>query len=459
MNTNHRDICRFESEISQGYIKVSRLLLALFRGFNEPEQISAYYNPPYAASKTFTGRLQYLEKLESMLPSTTEPERVAIHGLRGVGKTQLAIKYAERNRERYNAVFFVDASSETQLDCSFEKLHEVLELAGSSGKDKIELVKRWFTKRSNSNWLLVFDNADRLESIRLLKYIPVTNGHVIVISQDHRVRDGDLVKDTIFLDMMTPEESFSLLQKRAGFTISSEDEVRAAEELAKRMGYLPLALDSSAAFIQHQRIWKFSDYLLLFKKQTEFCLRYPRKNFGSSYAEPLFNVLDINYDAAGKESPHAIRLLLLFAHVDGSCISMEFLRRGTASQWRPGSNGEAFQQTPGEGCVDANLQHLISDQIKFGSAIECLMSLSLIYQSSSDITHDFVMHPLVQLHIRSKLERVEKDEAVLRALAFVAQGYSCSNLLKDFANVNPSMWASTTQTIGISRLTFLNEQH
>src|SRR5256885_15797277 len=98
---------------------------------------------------------------------------------------------------------------------------------------------------------------------------------------------------------MSIEESVHLLQNRAGFDTLSTDENSAAEELARQLGFLPLALDSAAAFVQCKRL-SFCDYLSIFQERTEYLLRYPRK--WSNYPVPIFASLDINFDEVEKES-------------------------------------------------------------------------------------------------------------------------------------------------------------
>ena len=62
------------------------------------------YVPPRPLSQQFTGQEVYLNKLRTHFgPTTGQPSqrRFLLHGKGGVGKTQLALKYAEENANRY----------------------------------------------------------------------------------------------------------------------------------------------------------------------------------------------------------------------------------------------------------------------------------------------------------------------------------------------------------------------
>ena len=69
------------------------------------------YVPPRLLSPQFTGQEVYLDKLRTYFgPTTGQPSqrRFLLHGKGGVGKTQLALKYAEENADRY-----VDSASKS----------------------------------------------------------------------------------------------------------------------------------------------------------------------------------------------------------------------------------------------------------------------------------------------------------------------------------------------------------
>ena len=133
--------------------------------------------------------------------------QVVIHGTGGMGKTQLVLEYIHQHRGDYSSVFWVNASSEQTTKLGYSQIMQQLidyhaqlsdepdpnykhiaRLLGMSGKlsdtgsfatkqpeeehHVIQAVKRWFTNEANKNWLLIFDNADDLESFSIGHYIP-----------------------------------------------------------------------------------------------------------------------------------------------------------------------------------------------------------------------------------------------------------------------------------------------
>ena len=90
----------------------------------------------------------------------------AISGLGGIGKTQIAIEYAYRYRDEYQAILWVTASSREAFSADFVMLAALLDLPEQHGQDQdivIRAVKRWLT--THTHWLLMLDNVDNLEMI------------------------------------------------------------------------------------------------------------------------------------------------------------------------------------------------------------------------------------------------------------------------------------------------------
>lgn len=95
-----------------------------------------------------------------------------MHGLGGMGKTQLAAAYAKRHRNDYSAVFWLNARDETSLKQSFARVAErilrehpsVVYLKNTVESrdldEAVGAVKRWLDQPKNDNWLMIYDNYD-----------------------------------------------------------------------------------------------------------------------------------------------------------------------------------------------------------------------------------------------------------------------------------------------------------
>jgi len=177
----------------------------------------------------FIGRSDEIGRLEkALLPAESGNEKTrifVIHGLGGMGKSQLAAKYADMFQKRYSAVFWVDGSTKEKYQ------QQVAELAFRiTGAERCEYqldslfehVIAWFRKHANDNWLLIVDNVDRdsgEESSRaydLYQLLPLTShGSILITTRDFRLTKKFQSSNVLHLKELNWEDSMELLLKRS----------------------------------------------------------------------------------------------------------------------------------------------------------------------------------------------------------------------------------------------------
>lgn len=96
-----------------------------------------------------------------------------LHGLGGIGKTQLAIAYARKHQHTYSAIVWVTGNitdTVLQSPARFTRRAGVSGVPGSSSSTaqqapdmnaEANAVLRWLAVERNRRWLMVFDNVDR----------------------------------------------------------------------------------------------------------------------------------------------------------------------------------------------------------------------------------------------------------------------------------------------------------
>lgn len=203
-----------------------------------------------ALDASFVGRRDDLDAIHALLHSGRagrEPRTlraVVVHGLGGVGKSDLAVQYAWQHADEYDIVWWVRARTPVSAVNDLIELAKLLKLGERANHDEVVL-NLWAELRQRDRWLLIFDDVDEPESIRE-EYWPTTKrGNVLVTS---RAATGweSLTTDHLELAPLTPQESEDFLVRR----IPQAAELReVARKVAALLGYLPLALAQAAAYI------------------------------------------------------------------------------------------------------------------------------------------------------------------------------------------------------------------
>lgn len=166
---------------------------------------------PHRWNRNFMGRNAVLRELRHVLTTgnyVAVTQSAAIHGLGGIGKTQVAIEYSVRFLDAYQLIWWVRAEDPTTLVADYAALGRVLGLEEADAADP-KTVRRAL-EQAGGSWLLVLDNAENLSSVR--PYLPrVGSGHVLITS---RYPAWQREARSLALDVLSRDEAVQFLQRR-----------------------------------------------------------------------------------------------------------------------------------------------------------------------------------------------------------------------------------------------------
>jgi hypothetical protein len=189
-----------------------------------------------------------------------------LSGLGGVGKTQLAAEHARTlwNRREVDLVLWIEATTRDAIVSSYAAAASTV--LGSSDDDTEAAARRWigWLASTDTRWLVVLDDVQDPAHLRGLWPPHTSDGRSVLTT---RRRDAALHGDTrtvIDIGLFTPEEANAFLTHRLQ---REPAQMRGAPELAKALGYLPLALSQAAAYIADHYTETCTTYLRRFSDQ------------------------------------------------------------------------------------------------------------------------------------------------------------------------------------------------
>lgn len=281
--------------------------------------------PPFPATAV-RGRTRLLEELSTAMDSGGMSPHV-LTGPGGFGKTTVAAALAEHARDRGRRVFWVRS-----CDVAAGLLEAAVETGGERSeaeevRDSPRRAARWVWQhldRSPEPWLLVFDNADRPEELGP-QHRPGEQAGLLRSSQAGFVLVTSRVDDAALWAPAQVHTVVELDNAAAGAALADhagEEALPGAEELAERLGGVPLALALAGRILATHRML-FPDARALRKRLDE-----DGATQLDSLAEPLLTgpdarrlllsgVWQLSLELVARQEPQAPSLLRLLAILGG----------------------------------------------------------------------------------------------------------------------------------------------
>lgn len=331
----------------------------------------------------FTGREDLLRSLdERLVPGiVTAAQPEVLHGMGGVGKSQLAVEYVYRNQAKFDVIWWIPAERTVKIANSLVELGLRLGLdVGAESKFAVQSVLSALEGQPQyqvpSNWLLVFDNADDPEVIG--PYLPVGGpGRILVTSRDPRWLDAARYLEVSVFQRV---ESVQFLRSRDP-DLSEED----ADRLARELGDLPLAVAQAAAWRVETGMPAVEYLELLAEKQLELLdvtatLDYPRS---------VAAMWKLSLDELERRNPSALRLLQVCAFLAPEPISRSMF---TYSRNITGVSDE--------------LSRVLRDRLRLNEAIRDINRFALVRLDHR--TNSIELHRLIQAVLISQMSEDER---------------------------------------------------
>jgi hypothetical protein len=280
-----------------------------------PGSVPRVWNVP-ARNPGFTGREELLATLRERLLAGETAVVQALHGIGGVGKTQLAAEYAHRFGGTYDLAWWINSEQRGLIGDQVAALGAALGCVRAGEATEMVRAVVLAELRDRGGWLLVFDNAGNPADVT--PWLPGGNGHVLITS---RGRAWVEIAAPIEVDVLARSESVAILQRRVPALPASD-----ADRVADVLGDLPLAVAQAAGYMADTGM-SAGEYAGLVATRAMEVLSRGRP---LSYPRSLAVVTQLIADRLARDDPGAAELASVCAFLAPELIASDWFTRAGA---------------------------------------------------------------------------------------------------------------------------------
>jgi tetratricopeptide (TPR) repeat protein len=254
---------------------------------------------PYQAKRErVIGRARVLEQVRQHLTAgrpTAIGHTASFQGIGGLGKTQLAVEYADRYGETYTGgIIWLDADRD--IDAQLVKICDEAQWIDPRSEHQLKLDVALHRLRTYPDCLIVFDNVNDPAAIERFFPVPAAAAHFLVTSRAEQPGF-----EPIALDVLDAVQSLELLVQESGRAPGNDDERAAAQAIAARLAGLPLALEIAGAYIRHRAHVSWRDYQRLLDESIKQALAGSFLQSLTKHDKDLYATLRVSEAMLGDE--------------------------------------------------------------------------------------------------------------------------------------------------------------
>ncbi|KZP28366.1 TPR-like protein [Athelia psychrophila] len=313
-------------------------------------------------SPCFVGRDEELQLFANVLGLCDGdiPSRCAVWGMPGLGKSQLALKYANTSFRAgcHTHVIWISATTVEKVSQGLAKVLDLLQHPERHNPDQAARITaaRLCLEHSEQygflEWLIVLDDVTVATVPFLQENLPRQNSHGSILITTRTAEIAEAVTSAAGerypickLNALSLEQSTALLLTRAGIHSSTAADVHSAHNLVRRIGCLPLAVEQAGSYMKLNGLTGAGQLETLYDQRglEEVISSYFRRqleansvlkcicwnNSLSSYQEKsVLTTFAMQFQRLGEIDPTFLQLLKVLAFFDPESIPLDIVVLG-----------------------------------------------------------------------------------------------------------------------------------
>jgi len=323
--------------------------------------------------------------------------------------------------ERFHHILFIDGSTVHTIESGIvAKVKSIgAKYARSTAMEALELLATPDSEITQ-DWVIVYDNVDG-KDVEVARYFPRCRFGTIIITTRNTSLGNLAPTSHIQLDVMSDEEAVKVLLRSAIHLprLPTENDRRYAQEIARTLGNLPVALNQAGYFIKQHDCME--DYLSRLKQHRVAILRRPAEGQLDDHAHAVYTTFELSWS---RLSHRAQLFLNTLGFVNYIGLPLELIYRAAKLHFR--FEASALMPRTAQFGQDVQLLRYIfqpDDSISKQDVDDLVAEVegySLVTRITTSNLKILCLHPLVHSWIQDRLAQHDQEKhrsAALRLLA------------------------------------------
>lgn len=265
---------------------------------------------PYGLNPRFFSRDHEVDMVRKVLDPVQGHERLrvmSIHGLGGVGKSQIALHYANTSMKMFDVIAWIPSETQIKFNQAFSELAKKLGLPkGDTSEDDYQagLEVKDLLNQSGRRFLLIFDDV---EQIHLLLHVWPSSekGSILITTRSPSVA-SKRATEVMHLESFSTDKALEALRSLTGLEPNKHEDSAAANDICRLLGGLPLAIVQISDYIRDHGC-SYEEFFRIYRNFTSKILE--KGEIPIEYNHTLRTV----WDASLRNLPQDAGILLNFA--------------------------------------------------------------------------------------------------------------------------------------------------